>query len=63
MSVPKKNKQRIKEETWVEYFSLKIYRLQKWLRSLWATANFRRPSLWMTEERFKKGGRHEIVTN
>lgn len=55
----------VKEETWAEYFhfGLTFYRLCKWLRSLWATANFRRPSLWMTKERFKKGGRHEIITN
>lgn len=54
-----------KEETWAEYFhfGLTFYRLQKWLRSLWATANFRRPSVWMTMRHLKEGGRHEIVAH
>jgi len=52
-----------KEEAWAEYFGLKIYHLQKWLRSLWATANFRRPSVRMTMRYLKEGGRHEIVAH
>jgi len=55
--------QPVKEETWAEYFNLKFYRFQRWLRSLWAAAGLGRPGLLMTMDRLREGGRHEIITH
>lgn len=44
-----------KEETWTEYFGLKFYRFQKWLRALWSAARFQKTNAWIPADLFRRG--------